>query len=32
MSELRLKGLLEVVPQSGTYVFSPTRQDIEDLA
>src|SRR5687767_15504799 len=31
MSELRLKGLVEVVPQSGTYVFSPTRQDIEDL-
>lgn len=31
MSELRLKGLVEVVPQSGTYVFSPSRQDIEDL-
>jgi DNA-binding GntR family transcriptional regulator len=31
MSELRLKGLVEVVPQSGTYVFSPTRQDIADL-
>lgn len=31
MSELRLKGLVEIVPQSGTYVFSPTRQDIEDL-
>ncbi len=31
MSELRLKGLVHVVPQSGTYVFSPTREDIEEL-
>jgi DNA-binding GntR family transcriptional regulator len=31
MNELRLKGLVQVVPHSGTYVFSPTRQDIEEL-
>ena len=31
MNELRLKGLVQVVPHSGTYVFSPTRQEIEEL-
>jgi DNA-binding GntR family transcriptional regulator len=31
MGELRLKGLVHVVPQSGTYVFSPTREEIEEL-
>jgi DNA-binding GntR family transcriptional regulator len=31
MSELRLQGLVQVVPQSGTYVFNPTRQEIEAL-
>jgi DNA-binding GntR family transcriptional regulator len=31
MSELRVKGLVEIVPHSGTYVFSPTREDIEHL-
>src|ERR1700749_2865837 len=31
LNELRLKGLVVVIPQSGTYVFSPTREEIEDL-
>jgi DNA-binding GntR family transcriptional regulator len=31
MSELRLQGLVHVIPQSGTYVFSPTPQEIEAL-
>lgn len=31
MTELRLKGLVEIVPQSGSYVFSPTREEIEAL-
>jgi DNA-binding GntR family transcriptional regulator len=31
MHELRVKGLVHVVPHSGTYVFSPTRQEIEEL-
>lgn len=31
MHELRVKGLVRVVPHSGTYVFSPTRQEIEEL-
>lgn len=31
MSELRLKGLVDIVPHSGTYVFSPTREEIEEL-
>jgi DNA-binding GntR family transcriptional regulator len=31
MHELRLKGLVQVVPHSGTYVFSPTREEIEEL-
>jgi DNA-binding GntR family transcriptional regulator len=29
--ELRVKGLVRIVPHSGTYVFSPTRQEIEQL-
>ena len=31
LGELQVKGLVEVVPQSGTYVFSPTRDRIEAL-
>jgi len=31
LNELRLKGLVEVVPQSGSYVFSPTSEQIEEL-
>jgi DNA-binding GntR family transcriptional regulator len=31
LNELRLKGLVEVVPQSGSYVFSPTGDQIEEL-
>jgi DNA-binding GntR family transcriptional regulator len=31
LNELRLKGLVVVIPQSGTYVFSPTPEEIEEL-
>jgi DNA-binding GntR family transcriptional regulator len=31
MHELRVKGLVQVIPHSGTYVFSPTREEIEEL-
>jgi DNA-binding GntR family transcriptional regulator len=31
LGELRLKGLVVVVPQSGSYVFSPTAEQIEEL-
>ena len=31
LNELRLKGLVVVIPQSGSYVFSPTREEIEEL-
>jgi DNA-binding GntR family transcriptional regulator len=31
LHELRLKGLVIVIPQSGSYVFSPTREEIEEL-
>jgi DNA-binding GntR family transcriptional regulator len=31
LNELRLRGLVEVVPQSGSYVFSPTSEQIEEL-
>src|SRR6201986_1415971 len=31
LNELRVKGLVVVVPQSGSYVFSPTREEIEEL-
>ena len=31
LNELRLKGLVTVIPQSGSYVFSPTRNQIEEL-
>jgi DNA-binding GntR family transcriptional regulator len=31
MHELRVKGLVQIVPHSGTYVFSPTREEIEEL-
>src|SRR5439155_1566917 len=29
--ELRLEGLVVVIPQSGSYVFSPTGEQIKDL-
>jgi DNA-binding GntR family transcriptional regulator len=31
LNELRLKGLVVVIPQSGSYVFSPTSPEIEEL-
>lgn len=31
LHELRARGLVQVVPHSGTYVFSPTGREIEDL-
>ena len=31
MQELRVKGLVQIVPHSGTYVFSPTKDEIEEL-
>ena len=31
LSELRLKGLVVVVPQSGSYVFSPSPEEIAEL-
>ena len=31
LNELRLMGLVVVIPQSGSYVFSPTREEIEEL-
>ncbi|HEV2274588.1 MAG TPA: GntR family transcriptional regulator [Acidobacteriaceae bacterium] len=31
LNELRLRGLVVVIPQSGSYVFSPTREEIEEL-
>jgi DNA-binding GntR family transcriptional regulator len=31
LNELRLQGLVVVVPQSGSYVFSPTGEEIEEL-
>ena len=30
--ELRDKGLMTIVPQSGTYVFSPTADDVRELS
>ena len=30
--ELRDKGLVTVVPQSGTYVFSPTADDVKTMS
>ncbi len=30
--ELKDKGLVEIVPQSGTYVFSPTAEDVRRLS
>ena len=30
--ELRDKGLVTVVPQSGTYVFSPTADDVRTMS
>jgi DNA-binding GntR family transcriptional regulator len=32
LNELRMKGLVVVIPQSGSYVFSPTREEIEELS
>jgi DNA-binding GntR family transcriptional regulator len=31
LNELRLEGLVIVIPQSGSYVFSPTSEQIEEL-
>jgi DNA-binding GntR family transcriptional regulator len=31
LHELRARGLVDVVPHSGTYVFSPAARDIEEL-
>lgn len=31
LKELRLRGLVEVVPRSGSYVFSPTAEQIAEL-
>jgi DNA-binding GntR family transcriptional regulator len=31
LNELRIEGLVVVVPQSGSYVFSPTGEQIEEL-
>jgi DNA-binding GntR family transcriptional regulator len=31
LNKLRIEGLVVVVPQSGSYVFSPTREQIEEL-
>lgn len=31
LSELRLRGLVEVIPRSGSYVFSPTVEQISEL-
>jgi DNA-binding GntR family transcriptional regulator len=31
LSELRLKGLVVVIPQSGSYVFSPSPEEIAEL-
>ena len=32
IKELQVRGLVEIVPQSGTYVFSPTQQQIGELS
>jgi len=32
ISDLRARGLVEIVPQSGTYVFSPSREQIVALS
>jgi DNA-binding GntR family transcriptional regulator len=32
LGELRLRGLVEVVPRSGSYVFSPTAEQIAELS
>ena len=31
LGELRLRGLVEVIPRSGSYVFSPTSEQIAEL-
>ena len=31
LGELRLRGLVEVIPRSGSYVFSPTAEQIAEL-
>lgn len=31
LGELRLRGLVEVIPRSGSYVFSPTAKQISEL-
>ena len=30
--ELRDKGMVNIIPQSGTYVFSPTEEDVHMLS
>jgi DNA-binding GntR family transcriptional regulator len=32
IKELQVRGLVEIVPQSGTYVFSPTEEQIVELS
>jgi DNA-binding GntR family transcriptional regulator len=32
INELRARGLVEIIPQSGTYVFTPTREMIVELS
>lgn len=32
IKELEVRGLVEIVPQSGTYVFSPTQQQIVEVS
>jgi DNA-binding GntR family transcriptional regulator len=32
INELKVHGLVEIIPQSGTYVFSPTREMIIELS
>lgn len=32
IKELQVRGLVEIVPQSGTYVFSPSEQQIVELS
>jgi DNA-binding GntR family transcriptional regulator len=32
INELKARGLVEIIPQSGTYVFTPTREKIVELS
>ena len=31
-TDLRDMGLVSIVPQAGTYVFTPTRKDVEEMS